>query len=643
MPLINKQRLMGSGQVTSASAQNEGTFHPKQVSGLQQWYDASDASTLVTASAVTSQTFSIITSPLSIPSCSLWLDADDASSMTVASGTVSEWRNKSVDDTGLFDHAQSNASYQPAYITGAINSRTVVRFDGSNDELRGSGSTSRRSPAGSDQTFTYFLVARTTNTAGIETLLQWGLNSGYNYSGTYTTWAILNAQGYSGKYMLFGNANSAYEIATDAAGAMTTTARIFTVTQTTSNQTYHVTGTLNASTSTPWTNVYPSNNGYIYSMIGDDAYGAGARSFEGDIAEIIVYNRDLSTSEREQVETYLDDKWGVTVATQSYGSTDVTSSFLTQWQDKSGNAFHLTASSTTSAPVLSANEIYTHAAVQFSGTVSSSLPVVTSSTTVYGNNWYPTSIASCSLWLDADDASSITLDGSTVLKWTNKSTDHTGIFDYHQSASSYQPEYVSSVINGKSVVRFDGSDDLLYGSGSSSQRSPANQNSELTFFIVIRNYPSLQTNYRTVFGWGMDSGYNQVNEKGFRPMFDFNNQSAGYDLTFQSKNTNHGYIASHEGLTTDARIYTAINDNPGQYYVNGVSRWQESGGVPITSSYPPADTYLWSRIGEDGANLSGRHFAGDIAEIICYSRDLTTPEREQVETYLADKWGITLP
>ena len=36
-------------------------------------------------------------------------------------------------------------------------------------------------------------------------------------------------------------------------------------------------------------------------------------------------------------------------------------------------------------------------------------------------------------------------------------------------------------------------------------------------------------------------------------------------------------------------------------------------------------------------------FEGDIAEIICYSRKLSTSEREQVEEYLADKWGITLP
>jgi hypothetical protein len=35
-------------------------------------------------------------------------------------------------------------------------------------------------------------------------------------------------------------------------------------------------------------------------------------------------------------------------------------------------------------------------------------------------------------------------------------------------------------------------------------------------------------------------------------------------------------------------------------------------------------------------------FQGDIAEIIVYDRALTTPERQQVEAYLANKYDISL-
>ena len=127
MPLIDKQRLMGSGQVTSASVNNEGTFHPKQISGLNQWYDASDASTLTTASIVVSTTSSILSSPLDIASCSLWLDADDASSMTLSGTNIQQWNDKS----GNGNHyGQTTLSAQPTLSSSQINGRDVVAFTG---------------------------------------------------------------------------------------------------------------------------------------------------------------------------------------------------------------------------------------------------------------------------------------------------------------------------------------------------------------------------------------------------------------------------------------------------------------------------------------------------------------------------------
>ena len=114
-------------------------------------------------------------------------------------------------------------------------------------------------------------------------------------------------------------------------------------------------------------------------------------------------------------------------------------------------------------------------------------------------------------------------------------------------------------------------------------------------------------------------------------------------MTFQAGSTSYGYVRTTEGLTTSAQIYTAINSAAAQYFINGVGKVHSSAGTPIATAYPESDTYLWSRIGDGAINDWGGIFTGDIAEIICYSRDLTTPEREQVEEYLADKWGITLP
>jgi hypothetical protein len=48
------------------------------------------------------------------------------------------------------------------------------------------------------------------------------------------------------------------------------------------------------------------------------------------------------------------------------------------------------------------------------------------------------------------------------------------------------------------------------------------------------------------------------------------------------------------------------------------------------------------RIGRQKLSFSGRHFKGQISEVIIYNRVLSDQEREDVERYLADKYQITI-
>ena len=251
--------------------------------------------------------------PLAISGCTLWLDADDASSITLSGSDVEEWRNKSTDYAGVFDYRQTSAAVRPDYVTAALNSKSIVRFNGIWDYMSSSGDVSKRSPAGTDQTMTAFFVAREhASSTGQEAILQWGLKSDNGFSGVGDSTWFHNGDGlWSGKYMFFSNEDMSKIIYTDASGKMETTAQIFAITQTTSNITFHVTGTLNATTSTPHDKVYPANNANIYSLLGRDY---ASDWFHGDIAEVIVYNRDLSTSERGTIESYLSTKWGVAIS-----------------------------------------------------------------------------------------------------------------------------------------------------------------------------------------------------------------------------------------------------------------------------------------------------------------------------------------
>ena len=414
MPLIDKQRLMGSGQVTSASVENEGTFHPKQISGLNQWYDASDASTLTTASFVVgtsgsatsptdvsglrlwldaSDTSTIISEslpspasnnltssfadvvcwldatdsgslttdswlPTSIASCSLWLDADDASSMTVSGTNISEWRNKSTDDAGLFDGVQSNASYQPTTVASEINGRSVVRFDGSDDYLNFSGSTSRRAPSSTGGEITSFIVMKKNGTpTAREVMMIYGLQSDFEeppYAGTtgrvFLWYDRKMASPLNASMVVYVNAG--WGITYDANSS---TASMFSFARdSSSHQIYHTGSQVTAVTAGETTlnagKFYPASNDDIYGQYGNST--ENAFPFHGDIAELICYSRKLSTAERSTVETYLQNKWNITVATQS---TDYYENKVSQWKDKSGNNNHFGQTTSANQPVLSAS------------------------------------------------------------------------------------------------------------------------------------------------------------------------------------------------------------------------------------------------------------------------------------------------
>lgn len=71
--------------------------------------------------------------------------------------------------------------------------------------------------------------------------------------------------------------------------------------------------------------------------------------------------------------------------------------------------------------------------------------------------WTPAQLTTA-LWLDAADTSTITLNGSTVSQWSDKSGNGRNAV---QATASNQPTYTSNGLNGKPVLTFDGVNDFL--------------------------------------------------------------------------------------------------------------------------------------------------------------------------------------
>jgi hypothetical protein len=75
--------------------------------------------------------------------------------------------------------------------------------------------------------------------------------------------------------------------------------------------------------------------------------------------------------------------------------------------------------------------------------------------------WRPDELgASLALWLDAEDTASITLNGSTVAQWDDKSGNGRNA---SQATASVQPTYLATGFNGKPTLQTDGSDVLELG------------------------------------------------------------------------------------------------------------------------------------------------------------------------------------
>jgi len=221
--------------------------------------------------------------------------------------------------------------------------------------------------------------------------------------------------------------------------------------------------------------------------------------------------------------------------------------------------------------------------------------------------WRPDELgADLALWLDAEDTASITLNGSTVSQWDDKSGNarHAS-----QPTSSLQPTYNTTGLNSKPTIDFDGTDD---------------------FFSV----PEFNT--VTVFLVGNQGTITRPQLSGAdpntsKPAWNVNNNNVAY------RNDSSGTIRAvfPGGSTTEFAIGGIQLDISGnQVLING------NGGT-IT-------TFSETLIAIDGkVNTVGRDFAGAeqftdgaIAEIITLNNLPSTEDRQRVEGYLAWKWGL---
>jgi hypothetical protein len=230
----------------------------------------------------------------------LWLDAADAATIRDTdgdyassgigganngfSGTVATWVDKSASG---FNVANATPAQQPTYTVGGLNGKNILTFDGAADKLTNAGAVI----AGND--YTTFVVFNRTTAAARDGVFE--LGGGGSRNALFVNESA-NKLGYYINGSFFHSSNvytaSTYEVVSIVHDTTT-----FGLWRNGSSEISTTGGTTRATT----TGIY----------VGDDS--STGDQLQGNIAEIIVYDRDLTPDERRDIQNYLGNKWGITI------------------------------------------------------------------------------------------------------------------------------------------------------------------------------------------------------------------------------------------------------------------------------------------------------------------------------------------
>ncbi|MEI6176223.1 MAG: S8 family serine peptidase [Verrucomicrobiota bacterium] len=247
------------------------------------------------------------------------------------------------------------------------------------------------------------------------------------------------------------------------------------------------------------------------------------------------------------------------------------------------------------------------------------LPVVNAgaSQTVYltqSTPWSPAQLTP-QLWLDADDASTITLNGATgttVSEWRDKSgnTRHAA-----QTTETSQPTRTAAALNGKSVLTFDGTTDFL------------NLGTGLDFLAGVSHSAFIVTKPTTFSNiYGAASGNAGANS---------------LHVGFNGATYRMNYWGNDYGPTRTANFVAGSANIVNYIWTSGTSKQILANGKSEGTNASAGVIGTMSGGGRIGNIVGQGYIGGDIAEMVFVTGAVSTTDRESMEGYLAHKWGLT--
>lgn len=250
----------------------------------------------------------------------------------------------------------------------------------------------------------------------------------------------------------------------------------------------------------------------------------------------------------------------------------------------------------------------------------------------FGVPWTPANITTA-LWLDAADASTVTTVSGAVSQWNDKSGNGRNAT---QPTAGRRPLYQNAALNGRNVLSFDGSDDVL---GFVNQNLGRNVGALSYFAAFISNAPTT-SDYRALFDLNTNPGPDRAS---------FYLRSSTLESGGRRLDADSYQFHQSGSLTTSASVASILFDYTAATLgvsLNGASLSFRSGGFQTAGNTSNTDSTYISIGGDNNSvdafttNASGACNC-TIAEFICLQSAPSTDIRQRIEGYLAHKWGLT--
>jgi hypothetical protein len=230
----------------------------------------------------------------------------------------------------------------------------------------------------------------------------------------------------------------------------------------------------------------------------------------------------------------------------------------------------------------------------------------------------PRRLSGLELWFDAADSSTVTLNGTTVSEWRDKSSNGIAL---PQGNAANQPTYATAHINGRNALTFDGND-FLYLSSYAKNTAPG------TWFAVFRE--DVSVNFAGVFVMSPASGSDfQVSNSIFCDL-DTGSNLIAYINSGDLREAGSGTLPLSTCVLRMQSNGAAICRRNGS----------QTGSTSSTGRGAASAGFLIGARFLSGAADTGFGAQMSFCEFLSYGRALADSELVSVEKYLNKKWGV---